>query len=163
MEIKELKQEDWKQLRELYLNLLKTDPEAFVDEYDDIASRTEDDWKKSLQKKGKTFIATDNGKFIGMGRINLYEELPGVPVLHKLGVLPEFKGRGIAKKLVEVRENWAKSEGFNKVRLYVVAKKEKTIEFSKNNGFHVLEGLKETSYKKDGTKIDVVVMEKCLI
>lgn len=163
MEIKEIKQEEWRELRELYLSLLKTAPGAFVDEYEEIASRTEEEWRKSLQKKGKTFVAVEGERFVGMGRINFYDELPGVPVLHKLGVLPEYRGKGIARKLVEAREKWAASEGAKKIRLYVVADREKTIEFSKKNGYYIVETLKGNSQKNDGTKIDVIVMEKDLI
>ncbi len=160
IEIQELKLENWKELRDLFLRLLKNDPEAFVDDYDDIALRSEEDWVKSLQRRGKTYVAVDNGNYVGMGRINFYDEIPDVPVLHKLGVLPEYRGQGIARKLIAAREEWAKAEGAKKVRLYVMADREKTIKFSKDNGYTITEILKGDVKRKDGTWADVVIMEK---
>jgi GNAT superfamily N-acetyltransferase len=161
-QIQELKIEDWEKLRGLYLELLSVDPGAFIDEYDNIALRTKDQWIEGLKKKGKVFVAVDGDKFVGMGRINFYDELPGVPVLHKLGVLPLYRGQGLAKSLVKAREDWAKSEGATKVRLYVIADRLKTIEFSKKNGYEVKEVLKNNSQRKDGSLVDVVIMEKDL-
>jgi GNAT superfamily N-acetyltransferase len=162
MQIQEVKKENWKELRNLYLTLLSNDPDAFADNYSEIESRTRENWIDSLEKRGKTFVAVDDGKYIAMGRINFYEEIPGVPVLHKLGVLPEYRNRGIARKLIEVRERWAISEGAQKVRLYVMAEKTKTIEFSKKNGYIIVENLKGDVERSNGTWADVVVMEKVL-
>lgn len=160
--IKEIGPEHWKELRDLYLKLLETDPGAFVDEYEEIASREEGDWQKSLEKKGKTFVAEEENKLVGMGRINFYDEIPGVPVLHKLGVLPEYRGKGIARKLINAREEWARSQGAEKVRLYVIADREKTIEFSKKNGYKITETLENNFQKPDSSWGNVLVMEKDL-
>lgn len=154
--------EDWQEVRDVYLKLLKFDPGAFVDEYDEVESRNEQDWRQSLEKSGATFIAKDNGKAVGMGRISFYDELPGVPVLHKLGVFPEYRGKGIARKLIKAREEWAKSQGAEKVRLYIIADREKTIEFSKNNGYKIVEVKDRVNQRKDGTWWGAVVMEKDL-
>ncbi|OGZ10976.1 MAG: hypothetical protein A3D67_03505 [Candidatus Lloydbacteria bacterium RIFCSPHIGHO2_02_FULL_51_22] len=162
MEIKEVKPEEWKKVRDLYLELLKTDPTAFVDEYDEIALKTEEEWRKGFQRKGKTLVAVDGDRFVGMGCVTFYDELPGIPVFHKLGVLPEYRERGIGTRIVEARENWALSEGAKRVRLYVIADRKKTIEFSEKNGYKVTEILKNNSQRKDGTFVDVVIMEKDL-
>jgi len=164
MKIREATTEDWKKVKDLYLTLLKEDPEAFVDEYNEISLRTEDDWLEVLgNENGKTFIAVDDNKFIGMGRINVYEKAPEIPVLHKLGVLLGYRGQGIARKLIEEREEWAKSIGAKKIRLYVIADKEKTIEFSKKNGYNVIDILKNNVQRSDGTYLDILLMEKDLI
>ena len=76
--------------------------------------------------------------------------------------MPEYRNRGIARKLIEVRERWAISEGAQKVRLYVMAEKTKTIEFSKKNGYIIVENLKGDVERSNGTWADVVVMEKVL-
>ena len=164
MEIREATTKDWKKIRDLYLALLKSDPEAFVDEYDEISLRDEDDWVKDVENEnGKTFIAVDDNKFVGMGRINFYEEIPEIPVLHKLGVLPEYRGKGIAKKLMKAREDWAKSMGAEKIRLYVIANRQRTIEFAKKNYYKVIETLKNNVERNDGTYIDILLMEKDLV
>jgi GNAT superfamily N-acetyltransferase len=162
MEIKKISKENWKNLRDLYLALLKSDPEAFVDEYEEISARTEEEWIKSLGKRGATFVAIEDGAYVAMGRINFYDELPGVPVLHKLGVLSEYRGKGIATQLLGVQEKWAEAEGAKKMRLYVIADRSKTIAFYEKSGWKIVETLKENSQRKDGSLVDVVIMEKDL-
>lgn len=154
--IKEVTAEDWKKLRDIYLKLLKTDPKSFVDTYEEAASLTEEDWKEDLERRGETFAAVDMGKFIGMGRINFYDELPDVPVLHKLGVLPGYRGKGIARKIITAREEWAQNQGAAKVRLYVMKGNEKMIEFSRKNGYHVVENAEDSPPGQ-------VIMEKSVI
>jgi ribosomal protein S18 acetylase RimI-like enzyme len=163
MEIKEITFKDWNELRNLYLKLLKNDPDAFADNYEDVEMRTEDDWIRDLERSGKTFVAIEAKKYVGMGRINFYESIPNIPVLHKLGVLPEYRGKGIAHALIDVREKYAVSQSAQKVRLYVMADKMRTIEFSKKNGYSITETLKGDVQRKDGTWSDVVVMEKKLL
>jgi GNAT superfamily N-acetyltransferase len=107
-------------------------------------------------------VAVDGGKFVGTGRINLYDELPGVPVLNKLGVLSGYRGNGIAGKIVEARENWARSQGFKKVRTYVFGDRKKAIGFSEKNGYRITEIQKDGFKRKDGTTVDVMIMEKDL-
>lgn len=163
MEVREATTQDWKEVRDLYLDILLKDPNAFADQYSEVLEKTDEDWIKILENpNGKTFIAEENGKFIGMGRINFYDELPGIPVLHKLGVLPEYREKGIAKHLVSVREEWAKLKGASKVRLYVLADRIKTIEFSKKNGYMIIETQKANTQRQDGTWMDTVIMEKSL-
>lgn len=163
IEIKEVLAENWKELRDHYLELLKTDPEAFADEFKEIDSRSEEKWREGLSSSnGATFVAKEDGKLVGMGRINFYDSIPGVPVLHKLGVLKEYRGQGIAKELVKVRERWAKERGAKRVRTYVVANRLKTIDFSKKNGYVEIELLKENIKRGDGSTVDVMVFEKDL-
>jgi ribosomal protein S18 acetylase RimI-like enzyme len=162
MEIRKVKSEEWKELHDLYLKLLKSDPGAFGDEYDVIALRTKEEWLQVLEKTGDTFVAVDNNKFVGMCRINFYDELPGLPIINKLGVLSDYRGKGIARMLIDANEKWAISEGAKKIRLYVIAERKNTIEFWERNGYHITETVKNNSQRKDGSWVDVVVMEKGL-
>lgn len=164
MKIKEAKTEDWAEIRDLYLELLKENPNAFVDEYDEISQKNKDYWVENLGKEnGATFVAIDNGKFFGMGRINFYKELPGIPVLHKLGVLNKYRSKGVAKKLVKAREDWALSMRAKKIRLYVIADNKIAIEMAKKNKYKLIEKLKNNAQRKNGDYIDILVMEKDLI
>ena len=163
MNIRVANRDEWRKVRDLYLSLLKSDPQAFADEYDEIANHSDLEWTAGINNEdGRVFIAEEGGKMVGMGRVNFYKEAPGVSVLHKLGVLPEYRNKGMAKKLVEVREEWAKSKGSNKARLYVIANRDKVIEFSMKNGYKIIETLPNNVQRKDGTLVDVLVMEKDL-
>jgi RimJ/RimL family protein N-acetyltransferase len=163
MEIKEATIKDWKEVRDLYLTLLKENPQAFADDYNEIFLQTEDDWVKTLEKKyGKTFVAVEDSKFVGMGRVNFYDKFPEIPVLHKLGVLSEYRDKGIAKELVQIRENWAKSMEAKKVMLYVMANNEKAIKFAEKNGYRLLEKFENDVQEHGGEYVDVLLMEKDL-
>ena len=162
MKIKKVKLEDWRKLRDLYLKLLESDPDSFVDEAKDVSLRTEEEWVRDLKRDGATFVAIENEKFVGMGRINFYSELPKIPVLHKLGVLPEYRKKGFGNAILEARENWAKNKGAKKIRTYVIDKNKKIINFLKKQNYYFVKKEINSSKRKDGTTVDVVIMEKDL-
>ena len=160
LKIRRASAEDWKLVRDTYLTLLKTDPQAFADEYGDVADWTEETWKENLNSK-TTFLAISSGQTIGIASIGYYEQLPNVPVLHKLGVINEYRGHGVGKELVAAREDWARARGAHAVRVYVMADNEKVIASSKRNEYEIVETLKNNVEKK-GNYYDVVVLEKKL-
>ena len=162
MEIKKVEPNDWSKLRDLYLKLLESDPGSFVDEHKDVVLITKDEWIQGLKRHGATFVAIENEKFVGMGRINFYSELPKIPVLHKLGVLPEYRKKGFGNAILEARENWAKNKGAKKIRTYVIDKNKKIINFLKKQNYYFVKKEINSSKRKDGTTVDVVIMEKDL-
>ncbi|MBO05890.1 MAG: GNAT family N-acetyltransferase [Candidatus Pacebacteria bacterium] len=164
MEIREAIVKDWEKVRDLYLTLLREDPQAFVDTYEEMSVKDGDYWINRLEKKdGKTFIAIDDNNFVGMGRINFYDKFPEIPVMHKLGVLSEYRGKGMAKELVKAREEWAKSRGAEKVRLYVIADNVTAVKFAEKNGYKLLEKFENDIKRDNGKYTDTLLMEKDLI
>jgi ribosomal protein S18 acetylase RimI-like enzyme len=163
MEIRIATTHDWMSVRNLFLTLLKNDPDAFADEYDIVSKLTDQIWSEKLSKDTKkTFIATEGGVAVGMGEVHFQEGEDGVVILGKLGVMPEYRGRGVAKELISNQEEWAKNFGSTKSRLYVMGDKPKTIEFYSKNGYEQVEFLKNDFKKSEGAYLDVVVMEKKL-
>ena len=162
MKIKKVEPEDWRKLRDLYLKLLESNPDFFVDEHKDVALRTEEEWIRDLKRDGAIFVAIENEKFVGMGRINFYSELPRIPVLHKLGVLSEYRNKGFGSALLEARENWAKNKGAKKIRTYVIDKNKTMINFLEEKNYHFVKKEINSFKRKDGTMGNVVIMEKDL-
>lgn len=162
MIIRQAVRDDWKKVKKLYIQLLQNDPDAFLDSENEIIGQSDEYWKNKLENKtGAIFIAIVNGRCVGMGSVNTYDDIPGTPVLNKLGVLPEFRNQGVAHKLIDIRELWAKNNGMKKVRLYVFEDRAKIIEFSLKNGYCDTKKRDEVT-RKDGKKTNVVVMEKDL-
>lgn len=66
------------------------------------------------------FIALDGDKAIGMCSLQLNDGLPSsfMPWLGDLCVAPAYRNQGIAKKLIEVAEEKAKSQGFEALYLF---------------------------------------------
>jgi ribosomal protein S18 acetylase RimI-like enzyme len=163
MEIREATINEWENVRNLYLTLLKENPQAFVDKLKEVSSKDKNYWLGKIgNSDGKIFIATDNGKSVGMGRINFYEEHSNVPVMHKLGVLNNYQNQGIAKKLVEAREEWAKSMGAKKIRLYVIENNQKAVKFAEKNGYKTIEKSENDIEGHNGEMLNVLLLEKDL-
>ena len=155
--------EDAALLKELYLKILKESPDAFVDIFGKESEKSVQDWEKRVEKsKSIIFIAERSGAPIGMGRGIYEEDDPNIPHVDKLGVLSEFRGKGIGQALMGDMEKWATENGADRIRLHVLADQEKTVNFYKANGFNIVETLKGDIQRHDGTWQDVYLMEKIL-
>jgi len=75
-----------------------------------------------------------------------------------IGVLKEFWGYGIGKKLLEESINWADSNGIKKICLHVLETNEKASELYKRYGFEVEGVLKKDKLLSDGKYYDTIVM-----
>ncbi|WP_423410314.1 GNAT family N-acetyltransferase [Heyndrickxia sp. MSNUG] len=75
-----------------------------------------------------------------------------------IGVLKEFWGYGIGKKLLEESINWADSNGIKKICLHVLETNEKACELYKRYGFEVEGVLKKDKLLSDGNYYDTIVM-----
>lgn len=75
-----------------------------------------------------------------------------------VGVLEEFWGYGIGKKLLDQSIQWADSNGIRKICLQVLETNEKAAELYKRYGFEVEGVLKEDKLLSDGKYYNTVVM-----
>jgi len=143
---------EWRDVRGLTLELLKADPEAFVEQYDEVATSPEERWAQGIDNaSGAVFVAYDGVKAVGMGRINYYDDTKDMPVMHKLGVLPSYRGKGIAKQLIEAREAWAKGEGAKRIRTYVIKGNQRIQDILTKYGYEAIgeQGGNQIIYEKD--------------
>lgn len=53
-------------------------------------------------------VLTGLGSIVGYGGVRLPPQWPGVAFLSRAGVLPEYRGQGIQKRLIRARVAWAK-------------------------------------------------------
>jgi len=68
---------------------------------------------KEKIKSGEIFVVYDDAIFAGWLRYNLFWD--SIPFMNMLFLLPEYRGRGIGKRLVEFWENSMKEQGHKKV------------------------------------------------
>ena len=73
---------------------------------------------ESIGGNGKMFIATDNDKLVGVGAVcerngNTWYAKGKYAYLGFAGVLPEYKGQGIYKELIRIREDFALRHGYD--------------------------------------------------
>lgn len=81
-------------------------------------------------------LAYDDGEPIGCGAIKEYE--PSVMEIKRMFVLPEFRGIGVASKVLQELENWARELGFEKCILETGVKQPEAIGLYKKNGYQFI-------------------------
>lgn len=69
-------------------------------------------------------------------------------VVHRLAVSPNHQGKGIARKIMDFAEDWAKKQAFDAIRLDTFSQNPRNQRFYKNRGYSEL-GSVYLSYKKD--------------
>lgn len=74
-----------------------------------------------------------------------------------MGLLPDFRGRGLGRRLAVETIRAAKAAGMERIELEVFASNERAIALYKSLGF-VIEGVKKQSRKLDGEYDDNVCM-----
>ncbi len=98
--------ERWEEFKNLRLESLTNDPEAFSETLEQFGAKSEETWRAMLERKSKEdrdyVFAEHNGKLIGMGSIYHY---PKENVAHNawfdsLYVSPEYRKKGVGIQLV---------------------------------------------------------------
>jgi len=69
-------------------------------------------------------------------------------VVHRLAVLPSHQGKGIAKKIMDFAEDWAKKNNYDAIRLDTFSQNPRNQKFYTNRGYTDL-GPVYLKYKKD--------------
>ncbi len=120
-EIRVARPEDWRELRELRLDALRTDATAFGDTLAHALARTDGDWRRyaSGGDTAVTFLAAVDGRLAGMARgCVLRGDDAG---LFAVWVAPPARRFGLGRRLVEAVVEWARRTGASRVLLEVAA------------------------------------------
>jgi GNAT superfamily N-acetyltransferase len=116
-EIRRVRAEEWRELRELRLEALRDSPDAFWTLYEEAVERSDADWREWT-----TFachVAVEDGRIVGMVAGFPDDEDARTADLIAMFVTPTARGRGIGAALVDAQLAWARAEGFARVRLMV--------------------------------------------
>ena len=141
MLIRSLKKNEWKILQQL-------NNEVFIDNaiYDNdliLDWATSDKGKKYfkkilLDKKALVLLAQENGKLIGYlaaRQKNLGYRKSKCLEIENMGVIPEYRSKGIGTQLMQEGLKWAKSNRFQKAYVSSYFQNKGAIKFYKKNGF----------------------------
>ncbi|WP_348610524.1 GNAT family N-acetyltransferase [Halobaculum rarum] len=109
------------------------------------------------------FVAAVEEEVIGWVHLDLpeAEKLSHTAVL-TVGLLPEYRGKGIGSTLLERGESWAADNGFEKLYNSVPATNGDAAEFLVAHGWEQ-EAVREGHYKIDGEYVDELLMAKELV
>ncbi len=147
MNIREYKTEDREQLEALIAQL--QDYEAgFIEGMragKEMASQDLDHLLKQCnEKQGKIYLAEEEGEIVGFicsllekqsTDIMYYEPFSIFVEIEELMVLEKYRGRGIARSLIDKADDYAKENSLKKVKLNVLAKNILAREIYKKLGF----------------------------
>ena len=134
-------------LRELRLQALSDEPNAFGSTYEREVARTTADWQRWMSP-GVTFILGDAADARGIVAGLPDETDPTVVHLMAMWVHPEIRGSGGADELVAAVVAWAQSEGAKLVRLKVIQGNARARHFYERMGF--LSTGREAVRERDG-------------
>jgi ribosomal protein S18 acetylase RimI-like enzyme len=162
IEVRKLRSERWREVRELRLRALKTDPAAFGSAYEEEENLPEEEWQRRM--KNAIFALSEDNKPVGTITYVFSDRVKSKHIARIFGVYvnPDYRGRGIGKKLLEkalelIRQN----KDIVKVQLFVNRKQEAAFRLYKGMGFDVV-GQMNKEIKIGDSFYDELIMEKML-
>lgn len=165
MEIYKLTPADWKKYKDLRLEALLKDPEAFGESHAKAAKRTNEEWQEKMKDAASyIFVARDDEDYVGMAAA--FQE-KGEKILHIAYVWgvylrEEYRGRGLGKKLMQaVLDEAKKNSEIKKINLNVNTKQTAAVKLYESFGFQIA-GTLHKELQINGEYFDEYAMEKLL-
>ncbi len=171
MNIRFLEKNDTLIYRKLRLSSLKESPFAFSDSYEDQVHKSILDFQLEIEKKGDTLESFTLGAFTNENQLIgfvKYKRDHRSKARHRaslfsLYVLPNHRGKGIAKKLIN---NLIKTiepiSGIEQLQLSTIISKNSLIEFYESFGFEILGDVIKGDLIIDNQYVDAIYMVKHL-
>jgi RimJ/RimL family protein N-acetyltransferase len=148
--------------REMRLEALRNHPEAYSADYDEQANFSREQWLERL-RNGNTFVACEGDTLVGMAGI--FRD--GTPKTQHKGkiwgvyVRPNFRGHGLAQRLVNTCVDWARAQQLRYVMLAVITTNTSAVNAYKKCGFAIY-GVEPDGLFWDNVYYDEFVMIKWL-
>lgn len=110
--------DDWQVFRDIRIASLRDSPKAFSATLDATLARDEADWRESLAARTQ-FVAMAADDVVGTAG-GVVDPSGQMAELISMWVAPAWRGKGVARQLIEEVATWAGLLGFKEVRLWVV-------------------------------------------
>jgi len=150
------------QLREIRLESLAADPDAFGSTYERDLAHPPEWWERwaaqsELGASQRTFVLqADDGRWLGLALVRIDDEQTAHAILNAMWVAPEARGQGAAKLLCDACATWASEHGCHDLTLAVVAANASALRAYETAGFTA--GTETTWTRHDGTILNEFVM-----
>jgi ribosomal protein S18 acetylase RimI-like enzyme len=136
MEIRPVRRDEAAGLRELRLRALRDAPYAYFASLEREESLPLSYWEDWATSKDKVMlVAVEDGRWLGMAGAFVQPDQRGTVSLWWLWVAPSARGRGLARRLVEARADWARKLGVVRLELAVAENNEAAKALYRGLGF----------------------------
>ena len=139
--VNRLRAQHWRRWRELRLRALAESPESFSSTYEENIRFSDETWRQRVSAFAAPaadramFVAIDQASGVWIGCAGGYVDTDGTPNLISMWVVPEHRGRGVGRSLVEAVIDWARAAGHDKLRLDVVRGRDSAVRLYSRVGF----------------------------
>lgn len=143
--VKRLNKSDWEKYRDIRLEALKDEPDAFGSSYDEYKDKSDSYWKDKMslssEKNGKSFLCAvlDDNNFVSIG--GAYQDENNEWNVIAIYTKKEFRGSGAGALLFNKILEESKNRGIKKVFLRVNTKREPAISLYKKFGFKIIKSI----------------------
>jgi ribosomal protein S18 acetylase RimI-like enzyme len=160
MDIRRVRPDDWRSLRDLRLRALETDPDAFGSTLAESLTKPDTEWQeRAASTDTVTFVAETTDRFVGMGFVGPAPERPAIAAIYGMWVAPEVRGQGIGGSLMDALENWAREAVYHDIGLGVTTTNETAIRLYTAKGYT---DIGDRFPLRDGSPLVVQIMAKAL-
>lgn len=158
MNYRKVTPDDWRQFKEIRLKGYQTDPQAFGGAVVKDATGDESFLRERLTREDRFFfVAEENNIFVSIAGAKKIEN--GDWHLIAVYTIPEFRGKGISKKVCELVIEEIKLMGIEHMCLEVNIDQKNAVEQYKNMGFEIVE-IEKDQDMADGKLHDEYYMKK---
>ncbi len=156
--------EEWRELRDVRLRALAEAPYAFGSTYEREAAFSDDQWReRAARPDSVTVVAEHQGRFVGCasGTRAMVGTEPvegSIAALLGMWVEPGARGSGIAERIVEAVEDWAREADYESIGLGVTVGNDRAIAFYRRIGY-VDTGQRLPLRPRGGAEIAIMVKQ----
>lgn len=159
IEIKKLNSDDWQIYKELRLQMLTEEPQAYSQTLEELSKRSDKEWKDKTETDNMSIIvAWVDEKLAGMS--GLFYEEKDVVSIWGVFVRKEFRGIGLGKRLMEeIEKEIKKDKGVKKIQISVTSSQITALELYKRLGFKEVKKF-EGKTRHNGKAYDEILLQK---
>ena len=130
-----LSKDEWERLRSIRLRALKENPEAFGADFNEVQSRSKEDWLKDYNKEDY-LVASINGTDVGMLYIEVLNGDHGATCwIGGCWTDPAYRGKGVMRALFNYIDKHAVAKDWTRQGLGVWVDNSTAIKAYENLGF----------------------------
>lgn len=160
--IKKLTKEDWMIYKEIRLQMLSEEPQAYSQTLEELSKRSDEDWKeKTISDTMAVITIWVDEKLAGMN--GLFYEKTDVIAVWGMFVRKEFRGMGFGKRLMEeIEREIRRDKRVKKIQVSVTSSQTVAWELYKKLGFKEASRI-NGKVRFNGESYDEILMEKQIL